>query len=488
MSLSERIVRGVKATFAANVINVAANAALIVILARFLLTPDQYGLMYFALSVFGTVAILGTLGIPSSAARYVTEFEETAPGQVPHVIRAGLWYLLALSLVIGTAITVGSPWLAELLGEPALAPLLALGLVYILGEASRNYLVNIFQGLNRVTWSAAINSVQAVARVVFAVGLVLLGFGVVGAIAGFVIAFAIASVLGAVVLYVRFYRHYESVDRQPDLVRRLLEYSVPLTVTRGAGVLDKRVDIILVGVLLNPAAVGYYTIAKQISDVCNTPANALGFTISPAVGEQKAGNHADRAARLYEQALEYVLLLYVPAVVGIVLVAEPLVEYVFGPDYLGAVVVLQLLSLYVLAAAVVKITSDGLDYLGRARDRAVAKAIAAVANFVLNLLLIPIFGIEGAALATLLTFSTYTVACVYIITTELPLEFVDVGRSLAGVTAVSLAMGVGVFTLLPYVDGLVSLFAVIAVGMAIWLIGVAGGGLLDVRQAVSYIS
>lgn len=488
MSTRERIVRGVKATFAARVVDVVSNALLVVVLARYLLTPEEYGLLYLALSVFGVVVVLGTLGLPSSVARYVTEFGETEPEQVPHVLRVGLAFVLGFSVVVGLAVSLSGDRVAALLGEPDLAPLLALGLGYVVLASLRSYLVKTFQGLNRVTWSAAVNSLQAVSRIVLAVGLVLLGFGVIGALAGFVLAFLVAVAVGGTILYVRYYRRYGTAERRPDLVRRLLAYSVPLTATRGAGVIDKRVDTILVGFFLNAAAVGYYTVAKQIAEVCATPATSLGFTISPAVGERGAGDRAERAARLYEQALEYVLLLYVPAVVGLLLVARPLVRHVFGSDYLAAVPVVQVLSLYVLATAVVKITSDGLDFLGRARDRAIVKSATAVGNFGLNLVMIPTFGVVGAAWATLLTYSCYTIANVVIIGRELPLRFGEIARTFGGVAAVSAVMGVCVYLLLPYVSGLVTLLGVVFVGVGIWGAGVAGGGLLDVRKAVSYLT
>ncbi len=487
MALADRLARGVKAVFIARLADILANAALVVILARYLLSPDEYGLLYYALSVFGVVTVLGTVGIPASTARYIAEFDEQSPEQVPHVIRTGLRYLVGLSLVVGLTISIANDWLAALLNDPGLAPLLALGAVFILARGLRNYLTNVFQGLNRVTWSAVVNATQAVGRVIFAVAFILLGFGVVGALAGFIVGFAVAIALGGMVLYAKFYRHYAIGDRDPDLTRRLLEYSVPLTATRSAGVIDKRVDTLLVGFLLNATAVGYYTVAKQIAEVCATPATSLGFTISPAFGEQKAADHIERAARLYEQALEYVLLLYVPAVVGIFLLANPIIQYIFGADYLGAVPVLQVLSVFVLATAVVKITSDGLDFLGRARDRAIAKSVMAAANFGLNLLLIPILGVVGAAVATLFTYSLYTLATVYIISRELPLRFRGVGKALGGVTAVSLVMGGSVTLLIPYISGVVSLLGVVAVGLTIWGIGVAGSGLLDVRQAVSYL-
>lgn len=489
MSIVDRISRGVKATFGANVANVAANGLLIVVLARYLLTPDEYGLLFLALSVLGVVTIFGTLGLPSSVARYVTEYEEEDPSQVPHVVTASLGILLVLAAVAGAIVSLGSSRIAALLDEPDLAALLTLGLGYVLVQSLRTYLAKVFQGFNRVHYSALVNTISSVGRVTFAIGFVLLGFGVVGALAGYVLGTAVAVVVGLGVLYYRIYRTFERAERREDgLVQRIVEYSVPLTATRGAGVLDKRVDTILIGVLLNPAAVAFYTIGKQVSSVCVTPARALGFTISPVYGEQQASDQDRRAARLYEQSLEHVLLLYVPAVVGLVLVADPMVRHVFGSEYLGAVPVLQVLSLYVLVSAINRITSDGLDFLGRARDRAIVKSATAISNFVLNLLLIPALGVVGAAGATVVTYSVYTAVNVYIIGQELPVRFGPALRTTVGVGAVSLLMGAGVSLLLPFVSGPAGLFGVVAFGILVWAIGASLGGLLDVGRAMRFFT
>jgi len=489
MTLSDRIARGVKASFGAHLLRVLSNGILIVVLTRYLLTPAEYGLLFFGLSVVSIVAIFGTLGLPSSLGRYVAEYTESAPGQVPHILSVSLGVILALSLSVGLLTSLLSPVIAQQLGEPALAPLLALSVLYLVGNGLVKYLTSAFQGLNQVQYSALVNSVSQGVRVIAAIGLVVLGFGVVGAFLGYLIGFAIATAVGGVVLYRRFYAPGERASaRESDLLRRILEYSVPLTATRGASVLDKKVDTVLVGVLLSPTAVSFYTVSKQVADVAITPATSLGFTISPALGEQKAGDQAERAARLYEQSMQYILLLYVPALVGLVLVADPLVRHVFGPDYLGAVPVLQVLSIYVTERAITKITSDGLDFLGRARDRATIKSAMAVTNFGLNLLLIPAYGVVGAAVATVMTYSVYTGVNVAIIGQELPIRFAVAGRTLAGVTLVSEIMGLAVYLLRPFITGVPSLLGVILAGIALWGILSTAGGLLDVRRVVTLLS
>jgi len=483
MALTDRLARGVTATFGANVVDALSNALLVIVLTRFLLTPEGYGRLNFVLSAIGVVSIFATLGLHKSAARYVTEFVETAPGQVPHVLRYSFVFVAVLvALVAGGTAAFGGD-VARFVGAPSLAPFVLVGSVYVAARAFSGYCSALFQGFNRVTWSAVVGVVSGVGRFAFVVAFVALGYGVAGALAGYAVAAVAAAVVGGVVLYRRFYAAYEAAEEAAEgLARRILEYSVPLTTSLSANVLDKKVDVLLVGALLNMPAVGFYTIAKQVSDVVAMPATSLGFTVSPAIGEQKRGDTHERAARLYERSLEYVLLLYVPGVVGLVLVAGPMVRYVFGTDYLPAVPVVQVYSGFIFVNAVNKVTSDALDYLGRARSRAIVRTTMAVGNFGLNLVLIPWMGVVGAAVATVATYTVYVAANLHFIRDELPLDGTRVLTVLGITCLVTGGMAAVVAFALPYVSGLATLFAVVGLGVATWATLSVVGGLLDVRD------
>lgn len=489
MSVTQRIVSGVKASLGASLIYAVANGLLMIVLARYLLTPEEFGLLHYALSIIASIAILGTIGLPSSAARYVTQFAEKSPDQVRYVVRFSVLAIIGLSVTVGAILSLASGTIVRVLGNPALTPLLVLGFVFVVTNALYKTFNRLFQSVNRVEWSARLKTISGVMRLLGAVALVSLGFGAAGALGGYVIGFGLAAAVGGVVFYRRYYVDFPpSEDVEPGLRRRILEYSVPLTATRGANILYQRVDTFLVGTMLGPAAVGYYTIARQISEFGSIPAQSLGYTISPTVGEQYAGEDIDRARRVYELSLHHTLLLYVPGAVGLVLVAEPTVSQLFGAQYTGAVPVLQVMAGFMLVTAVNKVTSDGLDFLGRARERAIAKVVTAVINVGLNVVLIGMVGVVGAAIATVITFSAYTMTNVYIIHDELDLDLRALGRLIVGVTAISAVMGGVVRLLLPLISGLVSLFLVIGVGVAVWGVLAVLGGLLDVGRVRAILS
>jgi O-antigen/teichoic acid export membrane protein len=488
VSIANRISRGLRAELAAQVLYMAANAGLMVLLARYLLTPAEYGLLQFALPVVGVVAIFGTLGLPKSTARYVTEYAEQDPGQVPHVVGRALRFLLVLVAVVGTVLALGADALANWLNTPEAAPFLLAGVAYVAFRSFSNIAGLLFQAFNRVDYKAVVTATTAVVQFTAAVGLVLLGFGALGAFVGYVAGTAAAAIIGLLLLKWRFLADYEAApEMEEGLTRRLLEYSIPLTATRGANVLDKKVDAILVGALLNVTAVAYYALAKQVADFASMPATAFGFTVSPTIGEQSAGDHPDRATSLYQESLRYILLLYVPACFGIVLVAEPMIQYVFGSDYLPAVPVVQVFAGFVLVNAINQMTSDALDYLGRARSRAIVKSAMAVANFLLNLALIPLLGVLGAAIATVVTYSIYTFTNVYVIHSELGLDVPRIITDAGVVCLISLGMAAVVFISLPFVSGIVTLFVVVGVGLGSWAVLGTMSGLLDVERVVSVL-
>lgn len=484
-----RFARSYKAMLSAKVVHVLATGALTLVLARFLLSPKEYGLLGGALAVIGVAQLFADLGIAGSGARYITEYRESRPSQVPHVIRIALGYRLAAIGVVGGIFVLFSGSVAGLVGQPELGPLLALGAGYLAVYSLFAFSKKVFQGFNQVTYTAVVATVGSVARLGLAVAFVVLLGGAVGALAGYVVGYGVGAAVGLVLVYVECYRGTDRAsESEAGLAGKIARYSVPLTATRGANVLDKRVDVILVGYFIGPVAVSFYYLSKQIVDLVQTPAASLGFTLSPSFGEFKAAGETDQAARVYETTLKYVLLLYVPAAAGMIMVAEPTIRLVFGAKYAPAAPVLQVFSGYVVLQTVTFVTSDALDYLGRARSRAYAKGTAAAANFLLNLLFIPAFGVPGAAAATVITHTGYATANVAIIHQELSLSVGWIVRHLAATLSVAAVMAVAVWLVLSTGSGPGVVVVAVLFGVTVWVALSILLGLLDLRRVVTVLS
>jgi O-antigen/teichoic acid export membrane protein len=409
----------VKSEIVVQALTTILGAALILALTR-LLGPKRYGILFLTVSILTFARIFSEAGVAKSGARYITEYKERKPSQIPHIIQISLGYNIVTILVVVTVVVIFRFHIADIFDETRLAVLLLYGIFFVIFGTLVRYVRVILQGFEEIKLSAVIHMLVIVCRFIFAIGLVLLGYGIWGALGGYIMSFTLISALGLVLLYVRFYQT-EGVDTPTEygLRRRIAEYSLPLVATNAAKALDLHIDTILVGLLLNPTSVGMYVLAKQITQFLETPAYAVGFSLAPTLGADKTRDNIQRSSYLYRTSLFYLLLVYLPASAGVVLVSEPIIRYAFGNTYLEAVPVVQILSLYVVFRVIAAITENSLDYLGRARLRAIIKLPTIALNIVLNIIFIQYFDIIGAAFATIVSHGLFTIATMYIIRMEL---------------------------------------------------------------------
>lgn len=485
MSRIEELVAGFKAQFLAKALSAVGGGLLIAVLAR-LLEPEGYGLFMLALTIFGSVQLISRFGIAGSAGRYVAEFKEQAPEQIPHIVRFSFLLNLGVVAVTSLAILVSYRYIIELIGEPGLSQFLVVGTVFLVLGTIHTYISKVLQGFEAIRVEAVMRVVEPIGRLIFAIGLVVAGFGALGAYIGYIISSLLTICFGGAYLIYRLRGFYgDNPPVESGLRRRIAEYSIPLVATNSAYVLDNRIDTLLVGAFLSPVEVGFYVISDRVVKLVETPMSALGFTLSPMFGSEKAAGNIDRVSRIYEVTLVNTLLLYIPAAAGIILVAEPMIRLVFGADYAGASIVLQVLGLYIVFKAVTKLTDNGLNYLGRARDRAIFRGVTAVLNVVLNIILIPLLGVVGAAIATVITYGLYTAANLYVVSLELELRPWYLSKQLLSITLITAVMSAVVFTLNGYISGWITLFLVVGVGVLVWMVLSVATGILKIRELVS---
>lgn len=459
----------------ARLVYYATSGIVIVFLSR-RLAPAEYGTLFLAISVLTVARLFSSIGLAKSAAKHVSSYLDEDPGQVRHVVLQSLRYNAVAIAVVAGVVYFGAGAIASALGEPSITTLLVAGTVYVVSATLYNYTRVVLQGFRDIVASATVYAVEGVGRIVGVLVLVTLGYGLLGALAGYVLGFLLAAVVGAWLLAKRLPSAEETGPMEDGLVRRVLRYSLPLTVTRGAWVLDRDIDILLVGYLLNPAIVGYYVVSKQVVTFATGPAGSIGFSIGPQFSEAAVAADREYARDTYESILVYVLLFYIPAVAGLFLLADPIVTTVFGADYRDVVPILQTFTLAILLVAVTKSTEDILDYLGRADARAAFKLLTSAGNVGLTVVFVVWFGAVGAAVATVMMQAVYAALCLYVVNAELDLQTGHLLGKTWRVVGVAAGMSVVVVALTQYADGLATLAGVIACGSVTWgALSVLGG-------------
>lgn len=239
----------------------------------------------------------------------------------------------------------------------------------------------------------------------FAIGLIAATTGAGGSAP--LIGVAIAPFIAALLFTRGEIRQGEQGAVNRDRARQYAAYGYPIAISLILALVLSSTDRLLLAAFLDEAAVGAYhagySLANRTLDVIFI---WLGAASGPALimALERGGDSALKSAAR-EQAATFILIA-LPAAAGLALVAQPLADLVLGEGVRDeAAAVTPLIALSALFAGLTTYYLHQAFTLARRTSLLLAAmAVPAVANVLLNLILIPLMGVMGAALATAVSF------------------------------------------------------------------------------------
>lgn len=262
--------------------------------------------------------------------------------------------------------------------------------------------------------------------------LVMVGFGVLGAVYGLIFGYGVMFILGV-------YRSSIVVGRPTmTTARSLLDYSKYDFISSVGGYMYNWMDIVIIGLFLTQADVGVYEVSCRVTIIVMLVSQSISTTIFPQVSQWDAAGARERIEAMLPRAIAPVVMLVIPAFVGTALLSEEILGLVFGPEYIAGSIVLVILMAEKVIQSVHLILGRSLKGINKPDLAASAGLVAIIINLILNLVLVPLFGIVGAAVATAVSFVVNSTLHAYFLH-----KFIDIVlpiKEIVGSTAASLAM------------------------------------------------
>lgn len=380
-----------------------------VLLTQGAMTKDGYGAFVLGLTVVGIVnAVTG--GLTASAAYQVAN-KRQAPGRV---LAGGLTPALSVGAVALAAGFAGRSTLGGVAGEVALPVALASTAVIVNGVAA-----GVFLGMNRlVRYNVALVAPPALALT--AIGFTAFGLDLrtPGALLG---AYAAGQWLASLVLAALGGRSLVSGER-PDgaLVKAMVAFGALAGLSSGVSYLNYRADLFVVEHFEGRAGVGTYSLAVYVAESVWQVSGSLALATYPRVGALDRAAAAELTTRVMRHT---VLLLGVICVV-VFLAAEPLESFVFT-KYEGMASALRFILPGVLVYGLAQSFSGFYTYQrGKPWVSAIVAGTGLVLDMILAIALVPLMGVNGAALASALAYSLAMAGAlaVFVRTERLPLS------------------------------------------------------------------
>lgn len=214
-----------------------------------------------------------------------------------------------------------------------------------------------------------------------------------------VVATGIAFAIGA--RWLRRALPAEIHETAPEYrVRAWTRSALPLAFLAGMGVLFGQAGTLTVGAIKGASAVGVYSVAEKASELLAFVLVAQNAAFSSTAASLYAAGDLARLQRLATRIARITLLASLPLAVVFIIFGHWFLLYCYGAQYTHAQRALAILSVGQLVNVGMGLNSVLLMMTGHERDAAMAVSVSAVSNIALNLLLVPIWGPEGAAIST----------------------------------------------------------------------------------------
>ncbi|MDP3960829.1 MAG: oligosaccharide flippase family protein [Pseudorhodobacter sp.] len=181
-------------------------------------------------------------------------------------------------------------------------------------------------------------------------------------------------------------------------LRKALGYGVKAHLGNILSFLNYRLDLFLVNLLAGPAAAGLYAVAVRLSEQLWIISQAVSTVIFPRLSAM-AGDEAARR-RFTPVVARLVLWITLFGAGVLAVIARPLIELLFGTEFLAAEWVMYILLPGIVLLSCARVLAHDLAARGWVGVNLAIATIAVAINLIGNALLIPKIGISGAAAAT----------------------------------------------------------------------------------------
>lgn len=323
------------------------------------------------------------------------------------------------------------------------------------------FYTSFFNAYEKMHLNTIVSSLQA--ALVFVVCLVILSVGfekISYLFYGHIIVNSLVIAFSVVLLFVKISPKISRFD--PTFSWTFFKKSIPFGFFFLGGVIYFQTDTVMLSVMKNETAVGYYQAVIRLVVTLEIIPGLLSAAMYPTFCRTYAHSKKESGNMMFN-GLKYMLFLGLPMAVGLFFLSKEIILLFFGNKFMPSVLALQILAWIIPIRFCGHILGTILSASDNQTLRAMATGWSAFLNVGLNLLLIPRYGINGAAIASVVTSGFLVVYYYYSITKQIcpvPLRKIIIPPLVP-----SIIMGFMVYIM----RGL-NVFVVVGLGMIVYIV------------------
>jgi len=381
------------------------------------LGPEVYGLFSLCFALVSLITALTVFGLPNAIERYLPyhiKDKERVKGIVVFSLKLSLTAsLIALVLLLMFSDVVANLFKGDL-GEP-----LKIFLISIPFLSFSQLYISVSKAFKRMDLQAYSQSIlYPLVNVISAGIIVYFGFGINELAYGFVAS----AVVAALLLFVLIERNVFSIFSKIKSVfmrRELLAFSLPLSLAVIFGFVMLWVDTLILGFFMEEKFVGLYNAAVPTAMLLLIVPSALVSLLVPVLSELLSENKIKRIKEIYLRITEWIFFLNFPIVILFLMFSRQVLALLFGGVYTEASIAFSIVAIGYFAFSMSQAALKMMELKKKTKVYMWITIIASITNIVACLVLVPIYGIIGAALGSVFALLLmYAIPLVYVSITE----------------------------------------------------------------------
>ena len=439
------------------------------ILVARLLQPELFGTYHLYFRIITTAIILATLAYPNITRKYISEtdgYEKTG------ITSAVLFFIfkraLIVSVVITIALVVATPFLARFYNIQHLAQYLFIGALLIIPTTVNRMLISAIQGIQKFKYITKCGYITMPITLVLTVTVLVRGYGITGLILS-----GLFSVIIQIILVMYVSKHDIDYFKKPglisgDLKNRINKFNYAQI---GNIILDQivweRSEVFFLGFYRTVKDVGFYSLGfGLVNSTIRIIPSTFSAVLLPAMSKAYGARKIVTIKNIYYHSTRYLLISTLPLCVGGIILAKPVIELMYGMEYISAVIVFQIIILGVCSGLITESATHAMYAMEYQNHMLKLNFTTAILNIALNFALIPSFGIVGAAIGSAVSqgFSSISTLVLFMFLQRVEYPFSTLIKTIIA----ALLMGVITFGVYDFVSGPMGISLSILAGVAVY--------------------
>lgn len=353
------------------------------------LGTSEWGVFSYSLALMSTFSIISDIGVNSILTREVSRKTE----QLKEYISTSLVLKLGLSVISSIGLLLIVIFINEDNPVKVLIPITAIILFF---DSIREFGFSLNRAFEKMEVEAFIKLLTNLILILFGIFFISISPKAISLSYSYVIS----GIIGVFIIYINLKDHFKNIlaNFSKKILPLIFKEAIPIAIIGIIGTIMTNLDMIILGWFSTSSEIGIYSAAQKPIQIIYLVPALLTTAIFP-VFSRLAITDKEKMKGVIKKSVKISLLMAIIINIGIFLIGGPIFKIMFGPQYLNSIPLLKIMGLAIISGAPGIIISNAIFAIGEQKELLKFVLISLILNIIMCLILIPKFGITGAAIS-----------------------------------------------------------------------------------------